>query len=67
MSSMGLTSSIVFLQRLQLEYVNMDMPDSITKKVVKVNDLTNIPTLLLQRRLYWFGHDKRRTENELIN
>ncbi len=64
---MGLTSSIVFLQRLQLEYVNVDEQDSINKKVVQVNDLTNISILLLQRRLYWFGHDKRRTENELIN
>ncbi len=64
---MGLTSSIVFLQRLQLEYVNVDMQDSINKKVVKVNDLTNISTLLVQRRLCWFGHTARRPEVELIN
>ncbi len=28
--------------------------------------LTSIPTLLVQRRLHWFGHAARRPEGELI-
>ncbi len=50
----------------------MDGQDSISKvgsydQRIKVNGLTSIPALLVQKRLYWFGHDARRLEGELIN